>query len=845
MQMQVRIRTLVGAFALAAAVNGGAACAKDAVEAAAAPGNAASPEAARGAADAGQPDPSTPASSGSPAPDPANGAADVPPANDIAPPSAIRVEAQPSPKSDPDAVALGDIVVTATKREKSRRDIPASIDAIDGKSLEARGVLSVNEVLEQTPGVTTNSVRPGDQRIIMRGISTSASPISTVPYPVGIFIGDTALNEPYAASITPDLSAFDLAAVEILKGPQGTLFGGAALSGVLRYRLNDPNPYRWEARYFGQGSFPDEGSVAFTQGAVLNVPLLGDDGDLGLRLAYVRRRYPGVTDDLRPEQAAEDVNEGEGEQFRAALLWRPDDELQLKLTYLDQDYDAPNDLIIADNAGGPRATRGSLIPWPNSHRFGLYNLEMQYDWDDVRLISSSSRTEKKRFNIVDVYGGLLGTPPDGMPDAVAIPFVTEQASRSFQQELRLQSNGGESLEWLVGAYYLHSPIHYFLELNVQALHDLGPLANQAQQTLLSVADALGLGAIASQLLSQIVPGSDNLACELSLLCAQTDAKAREKALFFDLTWNPWRPLELSAGARLYETTVAGGFTGQGVGARLVNNGMSPADFTTTITERGVNPKLSAKYRFSKDHSIYALANKGFRFGGIQNIPADPVQNVPGTYKSDSIWNYELGLRTRWFERHLEFDVTGYHIDYKDPLVVLKNAEQINYYDNVGGARSNGVEASLRWLTPIPGVVLSATGGTVDARTTKDFQAGNTTVPAGKPLPGSAEYQYGADLAVFGSPAWPVNVAGLIGYSYVGKTYNDITTDDTVNDYGTVNLGLNLSMPYVKGRPALAVNVSNLTDQTAPVSLMSIATGGEFYLLNAPRTITARFSLEFD
>ena len=86
-------------------------------------------------------------------------------------------------------------------------------------------MLSVNDILEQTPGVTSNSARPGDQRVVMRGISTSASPTSTVPYPVGIFIGDTALNEPYAASITPDLSAFDLAAVEVLKGPQGTLFG--------------------------------------------------------------------------------------------------------------------------------------------------------------------------------------------------------------------------------------------------------------------------------------------------------------------------------------------------------------------------------------------------------------------------------------------------------------------------------------------------------------------------------------------------------------------------------------------------------------------------------------------
>ena len=753
----------------------------------------------------------------------------------------------PVPAAEPEDTmsALPEVIVTATKRAKSLRDIPASISAIDGKDLESKGVLSVNEILEQTPGVVTNAARPGDERIVMRGVSTSASPTSTVPYPVGIFIGDTSLNEPYAASITPDLSAFDLAAVEVLKGPQGTLFGGAALSGVLRYRLNDPVTDQWQLRYFGQSTSPDEGSTAWTNGVVLNVPLLGEDGHLGMRLTYIRRQYPGITDDLRAEQAAKNVNKGKGEQYRAALLWQPLDELQVKFTYVDQDYDAHNDLIIADHANGPRATRGSLIPWPSNHRFSLYNLDIQYDWDAVRFVSSSSRTEKRRFNAIDSYGALLGAAPDGTPDALAIPFVTDQASRSFQQEVRLQSLGGESFEWLVGAYYLHSPIRYGLTLNLQGLTDVGDLVNQTQQALLSLADSLGLGDIASQLLTQVVPGSDNLGCELSVLCAQTDAKADEKALFFDLTWKPWAPLELSAGARLYETSVDGGFIGRGVGARLVNNGMSPADFTTTIKEHGINPKFAITYHFSKDHSIYALANRGFRFGGIQNVPADPVQNVPGTYKSDSIWNYELGLRTRWFDRHLEFDVTGFHIDYKNPLVVLKNAVQINYYDNVGSARSDGVEASLRWLTPIPGVVLSASGGTVDARTTEDFLAGNKVVAAGKALPGSAKYQYSTELAVFGSPNWAVSVAGVVGYSYVGKSYNDITSDDTVNDYGTWNAGVNLALPRVAGRPSLAINVFNFTDKTAPVSLIKSAIGGDYYILNAPRTITARFGLEFE
>ncbi|MGB0921398.1 MAG: TonB-dependent receptor [Alphaproteobacteria bacterium] len=739
---------------------------------------------------------------------------------------------------------LDEVIVTATKREKSLRDIPASISAFDGKALEAEAILSINEVLEQTPGVTANSARPGDQRIVMRGISTSANPTSTVPYPVGVFIGDTALNEPYAASITPDLSAFDLAAVEVLKGPQGTLFGGAALSGVLRYRLNDPNPGAFEARYFSQGIYPKEGSGAWTHGVVVNVPLLGEDGNLGLRAAYIHREYPGVTDDLRPEQAAEDVNKGKGDQIRISILWEPTDEFRIKYTYLHQDYNADNGLIIANSPDGPRATDGSLLPWPNRHEFGLYNLEVSYDWEKMRLISSTSRTEKKRSNSIDSYGSLLGSAPDGTPDLAAIPFETVQDSTSFQQELRLQSSNTEMFEWLVGGYYLHSPINYFLILNSQALNETGASVTGAYSAVRTTAEIFGLGDVLDQTLQTVVPGSDNLACELSVLCAETNAEAEEKALFFDVTWTLWDDLELSGGARVYQTSVDGGFVGQGVGARGVNNGQSPADVRASITEEGINPKFSATYHFSDNHSMYVLANKGFRFGGIQNIPEDEVQNVPGVYKSDYIWNYEVGLRTRWFDNTLELDVTAYHIDYTDALVVLKNALQINYYDNVGSAESDGIEGSLRWLTPIPGIVLSATGGTVDARTTEDFMAGRTLVPAGKPLPGSAEYQYSAKLGFFGSPDWLINVGGMLSYTFVGKTYNDIANDDIVNDYGTYSLALNFSIPSIPGQPKLTLSGVNLTNEVTPVSVVRVASGGAFYILNAPKAYTLRFGLEF-
>ena len=736
-------------------------------------------------------------------------------------------------KSAKQARVLEEVIVTATKREKSIRDIAGSIAAYSGEDLESQAILSINDILEQSPGVTSNSARPGDQRIIMRGISTTSSPMTTAPYPVGIFIGDTSLNEPYAASVTPDLSAFDLAAVEVLKGPQGTLFGGSALAGAVRYRLNDPVTDERQLRYFAQSTELQEGSRAFSQGVTVNLPLL-ESGNLGMRLTYIDREYPGVFDDTNSGQ--KDVDQGNGEQVRLGLLWQPADEFQMKFTYLKQDYKAENGLVVADSRDGPRETRSSLISWPNIHEFEMHNLYLQYDFEHIRVVSSSSKTAKERFTIFDSRATLIGKQPSGNSTASSMPLISEQDSTSFQQEIRVQSMNAEKFEWLVGGFYLRSPIRYYLQQNIEILNDVNALAGQAGRQVEDIVELLGLTAIGSQ-------GVGDTDCDLSVLCAETNAMATEAALFFDATWYLWSKLELSVGARYYKTGIDGGFVGRGAAAVVVGMGEYPVDATAEIIEEGVNPKLSLLYHFTENHAVYALANKGFRFGGLQNVPEDKSQNVPGVYKSDYIWNYEIGFRTSWLENQLQFDITAFHIDYSEPLVQLKNNIQINYYDNVGSASSDGYEANLRWLTPIPGVILNIAGGEVDAKTGEDFRAGNADIPVGKPLPGSAEMQYSASVSFFGSTDWFVNLAGTFGYTYVGKTYNDIASDEIVNDYGTYNMSVNFSVPSIKGRPMLTLSAINLKDVTAPIG---IGRGADnLYILNSPRTLTARLSMEFD
>jgi iron complex outermembrane recepter protein len=729
----------------------------------------------------------------------------------------------------PRAAQLEEIIVTATKRERSLRDIPASISAFDGQALESQGKMNLADYLEETPGVTLNTLSPGLLRVSIRGISTDASPLGGIPSPTGILIGDTAFSDPYVSNVQPDLSAFDLSTIEVLKGPQGTLFGGAALAGAIRYVLQEPMMEQWQLRAFTQYLNPEDGGDAFTTGVAVNVPLYEDR--LAMRLAYVNRNYPGVTDISRdPRQ--EDVDRGSGDQYRGILSWRATDRLGLKYTHLQQDYAAPNAATTADTRSR-RENSKRVQPQPVNNEFAMDSLEIGYDFDAVKLISASSFITKDLFIFADSTASLIGTPPPNYPAALAAFTTILNDSEAFAQEIRLQSTGSDGLQWLVGAYYYDFSVKFELIVDTNA-----------HQTL------IGNDSLLSRLLSGVPVNLANLYKETTLLYALANTKATERALFFDLSDTYWDKLELSLGARLYSTEVNGGFIGQGVVARASNNGQNIDFSANSLKENGVSPKLSATFRFTPDVSMYALASRGFRFGGVQSIPSTPTNGVPAVYKSDTLWSYELGLRTSWLDNTLRFDITGFYIDYDNPQIQQSTDGLIplNFTSNVGAAISSGFEAGLRWLTPLPGLTLTVNGGLTDSRTTVPFEAADgTLVEAGAQMPGAADSQYSIALNYLSNPGL-ATVGVNVDYSYVGKGFGDITHQHRVNDFGTLNAGIVLASDAWRIKPQLAFNVSNVLDVTGVKGgTVSRPIAGEAYdtfLLNMPRTYSVRLSLDF-
>ena len=753
-----------------------------------------------------------------------------------APLPTVPVDEPAPPPPEDGSVQLEDVVVTATKREKSIREIAGSIGEFNGTKLESEGKFELKDFVEQTPGVTLTTLGPHMVKLNVRGVASDAYFGAPLPSPTGMLIGDTAFNDPFITNVQPDLSAFDLARVEVMKGPQGTLFGGAALAGAVRYVLQEPVLGEWQARGFSLYEAPKGGSTALSSGVALNAPVLSDA--LAVRLGYVKREYPGLTDNVRqPDAIKENIDAATGEQLRGIVSWRPLDSLGIKLTHLDQDSYSPNAVVIADTALA-RETKNKILPQPSIAEVNLDSLEVGYDFDTMRLTAVGSRTKKHWYVDVDISYVITGPPDEDTDPATGTFQITDDLSKSVSQELRLQSTVTDGLQWLVGAYNADYEIFFEILDDAVAKRDLA---------------------------AQTGTYRTDLYYESSVFYAVGNIEAHEKAAFVDLSYKFWDRLELSAGARYYQTQVTGGFFGTGELARQQNNAQN-FDFTDNdISEKGVNPKVSATYQFTDDLSVYALASRGYRFGGLQTVPYDESEDgsgngVPRYYKSDTIWNYELGTRTSWLANTLHFDTTLFYIDYKDPQVVLRtnSATGLNlaYTDNVDSAVSYGFESMLAWLTPLDGVRFDLSGGWTDSHTTAPFQAPNpyrsgcgcSTVPAGSGMPGVADYQYMAAINYVAPQIGILDVSSRVDYTHIGPGVGTLLQDHVINDYGTLNAGLNFSTAAWRLKPRLSFNVSNILDETAPKLAYTVkAVPGQLidvFYLNQPRTYTVRLGLDF-
>ncbi|NGY03261.1 TonB-dependent receptor [Solimonas terrae] len=721
----------------------------------------------------------------------------------------VSADAQPGAK-------IEEIIVTATKREQSLREIPASIAVLKGDELERSGAAGIDDIARRVPGLNV-ATENGVQRVTIRGISAANNTNATT----GTLFGNVSFTDAYLPVVSLDPQPFDLKTVEVLKGPQGTLFGAGALNGAVRYVPEPAMLGMFSAKYFAQYENVEHGADGVTYGAAVNLPI-GDT--LAVRIVGFDRASPGWIDNL--SAGIDDANRTRQKGLRTMVEWQPDELWNVSLIYGLQDTSI-RDEPLTDNLDGELTTRDRprTSPTDKSYRLAGVNIERTFDW--ARLVSETDWVGKDSHTFLGNTRTLLPSSPVGL-----LGVQGGGNSDTWSQELRLVSpdDTDSRWRWIGGVFGSRQKIDNVVDL------------------FAGNADIIPPGLF--ELLDAVLPPLDSLVDGdgVHLINLNPKVKVEELALFGSVTRELGDSWELTLGGRLYKTRSFGTNLQRGLVFAALNGSLEYTD-KGGIKDTGFNPQASLSWHITDDILSYVAVSKGFRVGGLQpgiTLPTSSTQ-APHTFKSDTIWNYEGGVRTQWFDRTLSVDLTGFYIDWKNPQLQQHDSTlNIVYLDNVGGVESKGADFALQWITPFR-LQLSANASYAKTVTTKAFQSGSGEVSMpGDDWPYAPRWQTSTTLSL------PLEIgnwllSSSVTHSYIGKTVNDIAEQMPIFNYQQLDAQLDLLSRSWTWFPEITLTVNNIMDKRAVVTSVSqglITPVSRDVAYIQPRTFILRFGGSF-
>ena len=625
------------------------------------------------------------------------------------------------------AQTVAEIVVTATRHAESLSKVSASVVALSEKALDVRGVKGISDISRMTPGVQLNQNGFGTQSdIAIRGIDSQVGAATT-----GIYIDDTPIQTRivgYSATNTYPL-VFDLDRVEVLRGPQGTLFGAGSEGGTIRFITPQPSLTRFSAYARTELSGTDGGDVSYEGGVAVGGPIVQDK--LGFRVSLWDRHDGGYVDrkDLNPEPGFnapvhKNVNWSDTQVGRLAVAWSPIEHLTITPSLFFQNRNL-NDIASfwegASAAGAGRFVNGQPLAQPDHDRFILPALNLSYDFGPVTLISNTSMYQR-RDRAIDDYStlnpaifsafmpqGYYFAGPNWVPDpndpthhldtSYAAPTIMLNKQTVWTEELRLQSsNPSARLTWTTGLFISESRQKAYENI-------IDPKFGE----LFGLTPDVDIGLIGGKY----------------ALVAKGEGIDKQVAGFGEANFHVTEKLKLTAGLRVARASFAG--NGSGAGPFI---GAPSAQQTSTVTETPVTPKAGVSYQMDDNDLFYATAAKGYRIGGTNaplsascltgagSLGAQGYSAAPFRFQSDSVWSYEVGSKNKLFHRSLEIDASVFHIDWRNiqQLVYVSGCGQ-QFVDNLGQASSNGFDVQFE-AHPAHGLTVEGSLGYTSATYSK-------------------------------------------------------------------------------------------------------------------------------
>jgi iron complex outermembrane recepter protein len=662
---------------------------------------------------------------------------------------------------------LTEIIVTAQKRSERLQDVPVPVTAINAETLVTSNQLRLQDYYTSVPGLTvTPAGTQGYQLLSIRGITTGGGTNPTV----GVTVDDV----PYAAStnlggglVLPDIDPNDLSQVEVLRGPQGTLYGANSMGGLIKFVTIDPSTDALSGRVqAGTSSVYNGTGLGYNVRGSVNVPL---SDTFAIRASGFTREDPGYIDN--PVLHINGINEDHASGGRLAALWKPLETFSVKLSALIQQTHAGGSNDVDVEAGLGDLQQNYLRGVGGYDReFQAYSAVITAKLGDVDLTAVSgfnvnSYRDSWDLSYADgVYANLFF----GVPGA---PVTDSDKTKKFTQEVRMSMPIGSRVDWLLGGFYTHESSH-----------------------------------VLENILAENSASGEDVGLLLTLAFPTT---YEEYAAFTDFTVHFTDQFDVQLGGReteirqTYSQTSAGAF----VQPPIPEESSRANAFTYLVTPR---------FKLSPDLMVYARAASGYRAGGSNTSPGGIV---PAQYSPDKTQNYEVGLKGDFLEHALSLDASLYHIDWKAiQLQLLNPATGLSYNFNGSRAKSQGIELSLQ-SRPLTGLTVGAWVVWDEAVLTEPFPAtstayglGGDSLPYGSRFSGNVSAEQDFPIAA--------NTTGFVGAmeSYVGDRQGVFTAAASVpRQYypAYAKMDLRAGVKYESWTADLYVN--NATDKRGELS----------------------------
>jgi iron complex outermembrane receptor protein len=708
----------------------------------------------------------------------------------------------------PESSKLEAVIVTATRREVNLQEVSQSVTALSTEDIAKQAFQSLDDVAGALPSVTLVNAIPGRNDIIMRGISTGTGEYYTDSQ-VSVYLDDQPMT---SSSQQVDVRLIDIERIEVLPGPQGTLFGSSSQSGTIRYVTNKPDPSGYSSQVDVEIGTTKGGEESYDISGHLNLPL-GEN--FAIRVVGFYAKEGGYVDNVpgvnlagtadNSDAVEEDWNDAETTGGRLAALWQINPQWDASLSYVSQYADTNGDWLTDPAVGDYKivsffdeyrdddwyqtsaSITGDLGFAELSATASWFEREIEYQWDNS--LYENWRTAQSRQS---GWSGLYDT------DYLGGTTFNFQEQNRWTYEVRLTSQGESRLQWMAGAFYedVWDWWHYGAKVP-------GLMTTQAWATANYYAYYYGADEV------PLLPTDE-------YYTNFYEKTVRQKAVFGELTFDLTDKWSVTGGARWFE------FDRQEVESNEVPRGLPVFDYDPDVgyfladplvsegTDDDVVMKLATQYRFDDTKMLYALYSEGFRLGG-QNSPRASARGIiPEQYKPDVLENYELGFKSQWLDNRLLLNASLFYMEWADiQLRADASAEDPWWVEGIfngGKAEQKGIELQVEWQVS-DNFSFEIGGFLADPEFSESFSTpAGSPVEEGWPMPDSPDEKLWTAFE-YRVPGFLVRDGDFwtrFSYSYQGEFWNSLTAIRCFEN------------PVVDGEPwCTAAEAADAEDQLVP------------------------------